>query len=161
MRFRSGNSSVIRAFRRLARTWRCSVMLWSPWGVPGCMPIRGLDRFVTVPSLISCLEYLRVGATLVVWRLDRLGRSLKNLIETVEELERREIGFRSLTEGLDTTTAAGRLTMLIFSGRWRSLSEIYCASGSVRALRLLASVASCSAGDPVSASRPIAPRRAY
>lgn len=51
----------------------------------------------------------------MVWRLDRLGRSLKNLIETVEELERREIGFRSLTEGLDTTTAAGRLTMHIFA----------------------------------------------
>lgn len=67
------------------------------------------------PELDACLEYLRVGDTLVVWRLDRLGRSLKNLIETVEELERREIGFRSLTEGLDTTTAAGRLTMHIFA----------------------------------------------
>ncbi|MDQ6731950.1 MAG: recombinase family protein [Actinomycetota bacterium] len=67
------------------------------------------------PELDSCLDYLRVGDTLVVWRLDRLGRSLKNLIETVKELERREVGFRSLTEGLDTTTAAGRLTMHIFA----------------------------------------------
>jgi DNA invertase Pin-like site-specific DNA recombinase len=51
---------------------------------------------------------------LVVWRLDRLGRSLRHLIETIAELERREIGFKSLTEGVDTTTAAGRMTFHIF-----------------------------------------------
>jgi DNA invertase Pin-like site-specific DNA recombinase len=67
------------------------------------------------PELDACFDYLRAGDTLVVWRLDRLGRSLRHLIETIGELERREIGFRSLTEGLDTTTAAGRLTMHIFA----------------------------------------------
>jgi DNA invertase Pin-like site-specific DNA recombinase len=48
-----------------------------------------------------------------VWRLDRLGRSLQHLIETIGDLEQREVGFRSLTEGLDTTTAAGRLMLHI------------------------------------------------
>jgi DNA invertase Pin-like site-specific DNA recombinase len=61
------------------------------------------------------LDYLRAGDTLVVWRLDRLGRSLRHLIETIGDLEQREVGFRSLTEGLDTTTAAGRLTLHIFA----------------------------------------------
>jgi DNA invertase Pin-like site-specific DNA recombinase len=61
------------------------------------------------------LDYLRAGDTLVVWRLDRLGRSLRHLIETVGDLEQREVGFRSLTKGLDTTTAAGRLTLHIFA----------------------------------------------
>jgi hypothetical protein len=71
------------------------------------------------PQLDACLDYLRAGDTLVVWRLDRLGRSLRHLIETIGTLEQREIGFRSLTEGLDTTTAAGRLTHCISSPRLR------------------------------------------
>ena len=66
------------------------------------------------PELETCLGHLRAGDTLVVWRLDRLGRSLRHLIETVAELEQREIGFKSLTEGVDTTTAAGRMTFHIF-----------------------------------------------
>jgi DNA invertase Pin-like site-specific DNA recombinase len=61
------------------------------------------------------LDYLRAGDTLVVWRLDRLGRSLRHLIETIGDLEQREVRFRSLTDGLDTTTAAGRLTLHIFA----------------------------------------------
>ena len=67
------------------------------------------------PELDACLDYLRAGDTLVVWRLDRLGRSLRHLIETIGDLEQRNVGFRSLTEGLDTTTAAGRLTLHIFA----------------------------------------------
>lgn len=66
------------------------------------------------PELQACLDHLRAGDMLVVWRLDRLGRSLRHLIETIAELERREIGFKSLTEGVDTTTAAGRMTFHIF-----------------------------------------------
>jgi DNA invertase Pin-like site-specific DNA recombinase len=50
----------------------------------------------------------------VVWKLDRLARSLKQLIETVEGLEQRKVGFRSLTEAIDTTTAGGRLVFQIF-----------------------------------------------
>ncbi len=66
------------------------------------------------PQLVAALNYVRAGDTLIVWKLDRLARSLKQLIETVEELERRNIGFRSLTEAIDTTTTGGRLVFQIF-----------------------------------------------
>jgi DNA invertase Pin-like site-specific DNA recombinase len=66
------------------------------------------------PQLMAALDYLRPGDTLTVWKLDRLARSLKQLIETVEELERRKIGFRSLTEAIDTTMPGGRLIFQIF-----------------------------------------------
>ena len=61
------------------------------------------------PELDACLDYLRPGDTLVVWRLDRLGRSLRHLIELVAGLQEREIAFRSLKENIDTSTATGRL----------------------------------------------------
>ena len=67
------------------------------------------------PELQAALEYIREGDTLVVWKLDRLARSLKQLIETVESLETRKIGFRSLTENIDTTTSGGRLTFHLFA----------------------------------------------
>ena len=67
------------------------------------------------PQLTRALEELRDGEdTLVVWRLDRLGRSLRHLIELVGELEQRQLGFRSLTEGIATTTSSGRLVFHIF-----------------------------------------------
>jgi DNA invertase Pin-like site-specific DNA recombinase len=66
------------------------------------------------PQLALVLEALQPGNTLVVWRLDRLGRSLPHLIETVGELEGRGVGFRSLTESIDTTTPGGRLVFHIF-----------------------------------------------
>jgi DNA invertase Pin-like site-specific DNA recombinase len=68
------------------------------------------------PQLKAALDYARpdAGDVLVVWRLDRLARSLVQLIETVEKLERRGIGFRSLTEAIDTTSAGGRLIFHVF-----------------------------------------------
>lgn len=66
------------------------------------------------PELKGALDYVREGDTLVVWKLDRLARSLKQLIETVAMLEARGIGLRSLTESIDTTTAGGRLIFHIF-----------------------------------------------
>ena len=66
------------------------------------------------PGLHEALEFLREGDSLVVWRLDRLGRSLKHLLETVSLLEERGIGFRSLQESIDTTTSGGRLIFHIF-----------------------------------------------
>ena len=57
------------------------------------------------PGLKAALEYVREGDTLLVWRLDRLGRSLKDLIEIIGGLEKRGIGFRSLQESIDTTTS--------------------------------------------------------
>ncbi len=66
------------------------------------------------PGLDEALAYLREGDVLVVWRLDRLGRSLKHLIELVNVLEERGIGFQSLQESIDTTTSGGRLIFHIF-----------------------------------------------
>ena len=62
------------------------------------------------PELTTALEYIRAGDTLVVWKLDRLARSVKQLIETVEDLEKRGIGFKSLTENIDTTTSTMSFT---------------------------------------------------
>ncbi len=66
------------------------------------------------PGLTEALSYVRTGDTLVVWRLDRLGRSLKDLIERITELQARDIGFKSLTENIDTTTSGGKLIFHIF-----------------------------------------------
>lgn len=59
-------------------------------------------------------KLVREGDTLAVWRLDRLGRSLKHLIETVTKLHERRVGFKSLTEQIDTTTSGGKLIFHIF-----------------------------------------------
>lgn len=67
------------------------------------------------PQLKAAIDYMRDGDTLVVWKLDRLARSIKQLIETVEELEGRGIGFKSVTEAIDTTTSGGRLVFHIFA----------------------------------------------
>jgi DNA invertase Pin-like site-specific DNA recombinase len=67
------------------------------------------------PQLAAALDWMRAGDTLVVWKLDRLARSTKQLIETVEDLARRGVGFRCLTQDVDTTTAGGRLVFTIFS----------------------------------------------
>jgi DNA invertase Pin-like site-specific DNA recombinase len=66
------------------------------------------------PQLDKCLAALREGDLLVVWKLDRLGRSLKHLIEVVNDLHDRGIGFKSVTEGMDTSTNQGRLVFHLF-----------------------------------------------
>ncbi len=65
-------------------------------------------------GLDQALGYVRKGDTLVVWRLDRLGRSLRHLIETITKLNERGIGFKSITESIDTTTSGGKLIFHIF-----------------------------------------------
>jgi DNA invertase Pin-like site-specific DNA recombinase len=65
-------------------------------------------------GLEEAMSHLRKGDTLVVWRLDRLGRSLKHLIETITALNNRGIGFKSITESIDTTTSGGKLIFHIF-----------------------------------------------
>lgn len=67
------------------------------------------------PELDHALDHLRCGDTLVVWRLDRLGRSLRHLIETVGALAERGVGFKSLTEHLDTTSPGGKLVFHVFA----------------------------------------------
>ena len=66
------------------------------------------------PGLQEAFEFARKGDTIVVWRLDRLGRSLKDLIALVEVLENRKIGLRSLQENIDTTTSGGKLIFHMF-----------------------------------------------
>jgi DNA invertase Pin-like site-specific DNA recombinase len=67
------------------------------------------------PALDTMLNLLRPSDTVVVWRLDRLGRSLKHLLEMVAQLESRGVGLRSLCESIDTTTPTGRLTLHLFA----------------------------------------------
>ena len=69
------------------------------------------DRRVELANLF---DHVRPGDTVVVWRLDRLGRSLRHLIDTVNSLADRQVGFRSLTENIDTTTSGGKLVFHIF-----------------------------------------------
>lgn len=66
------------------------------------------------PELAKALDHAREGDTIVVWKLDRLARSIKQLIETVEALEERGVGFKSITENIDTTSPGGRLVFHIF-----------------------------------------------
>jgi len=66
-------------------------------------------------GLNNALEQLQAGDTLVVWRLDRLGRSMKHLIEIVTKLEEQGIGFKSIVEAMDTTTSGGKLIFHIFA----------------------------------------------
>jgi DNA invertase Pin-like site-specific DNA recombinase len=65
-------------------------------------------------GLTDALSHLRAGDILVVWRLDRLGRSLRHLIDTITELHDRGVGFKSLQENIDTTTSGGKLVFHIF-----------------------------------------------
>lgn len=65
-------------------------------------------------GLAEAITYAREGDILVVWRLDRLGRSLKHLIETITALAERKVGFKSITENIDTTTSGGKLIFHIF-----------------------------------------------
>lgn len=68
------------------------------------------------PGLDECLGQLREGDTLVVWRLDRLGRSVRHLIDLVEQLRQRKVGFKSICDGaIDTTTASGELIFNVFA----------------------------------------------
>lgn len=66
------------------------------------------------PHLDEAIAYLREGDVLVVWKLDRLGRSIQHLIETIQNLNNRGIGFQSLQENIDTTTTGGKLIFHIF-----------------------------------------------
>ena len=97
---------------------RVSTLEQNPQAQLDALTAAGVDQVFTDkasgtrtdrPQLEQLMDRLRAGDTLVVWRLDRLGRSLPHLIETVTGLGERGVGFRSLTEAIDTTTAAGRL----------------------------------------------------
>jgi DNA invertase Pin-like site-specific DNA recombinase len=65
------------------------------------------------PGLERALKALRAGDTLVVWRLDRLGRNLSHLVQTMADFQKKDIGFESITEKIDTTSSTGRLVLNI------------------------------------------------
>ena len=84
----------------------------------GCDPIyseRASGKKDDRPELAQALKALRTGDTLVVWRLDRLGRSLPHLVATVTGLAERDVGLESVTEAIDTSTAAGKLVFNVFA----------------------------------------------
>jgi DNA invertase Pin-like site-specific DNA recombinase len=84
----------------------------------GCDPIyseHASGKKADRPELLNAMKALRAGDTLVVWRLDRLGRSLPDLIANVNELATRGVAFESITEAIDTTTASGKLVFNIFA----------------------------------------------
>lgn len=68
------------------------------------------------PEFEKCLEYLRKEDTLVVWKLDRLGRTTKKLLELIDDLKERDISLQIITLGVDTSTAAGRLFFTVMAG---------------------------------------------
>ncbi len=77
----------------------------------GCRTIftdKATGATVKRPELAKCLKALKAGDTLIVWKLDRLGRSLHDLIGLLDDLKARGVGFRSLTEAIDTATPTGR-----------------------------------------------------
>ncbi|MDI2113237.1 recombinase family protein [Commensalibacter nepenthis] len=66
------------------------------------------------PDFLNVILYLREGVTLVVWKLDRLGRSINHLVQIINDLKERKVGFKSLTENIDTTTLGGKLVFHLF-----------------------------------------------
>jgi DNA invertase Pin-like site-specific DNA recombinase len=85
-------------------------------GVQRVFSDRGVSGSVTErPQLNACLDHLREGDVLTVWKLDRLGRNTRHVLEVVEQLRSRKIGFRSLTEGLDTTGPMGTALLTIMA----------------------------------------------
>jgi DNA invertase Pin-like site-specific DNA recombinase len=81
---------------------------------PESDPDKATGAYTERPGLEEVLKHLRKGDTLVVWKLDRLGRSLRHLIETVGKLQERKVGFKSLQENIDTTTPGGKLVFPVF-----------------------------------------------
>src|SRR5258708_18030868 len=113
-------------------------------------------------ALHDAREFARSGDTLIVWKLDRLARSMKQLIETVEKLRVRGIGFRSLTEALDTTTAQGRLVFHMFGALAefeRSLIRERTQTGLAAARRAQAGREAVRQNSPTTTSR--LPRRCW
>ena len=86
------------------------------------------------PALVKCLKTLQAGDTLIVWKLDRLGRSLRDLIHMLDDLKQRGVKFRSLTEAIDTDTATGR-------AMWQMIGVLAELERSLIAERTLAGIA--------------------
>ena len=110
-----GTRSATPAFRRSTRTLALQQDALKEAGCEKIFIEQMSGAVSDRPALREALDYARSGDTLIVWKLDRLARSMKQLIETIEKLRLRNIGFRSLTEAIDTTTAQGVLVFHMFS----------------------------------------------
>jgi DNA invertase Pin-like site-specific DNA recombinase len=95
-------------FPLMIRTWTCSSMRSKPPVARRCSQTRSPVPQKTKDGLEAALKYVRDGDTLVVWKLDRLGRTVKGLVELVEGFQARGVQFKSVTDSIDTSTAAGR-----------------------------------------------------
>ncbi len=109
--------SALLGYARISTTDQDASLQHDALTVAGCVRIFSdtasgarADR----PELLRMLDYARAEDTIVVWRLDRLGRSLSNLVELVNELAERQIDLRSLQENIDTPTPTGRLIFHVF-----------------------------------------------
>jgi DNA invertase Pin-like site-specific DNA recombinase len=105
-------------YARVSRRTQNLALQTTALGEAGCARIfqeKASGALARRPELDALLEYLRPGDVLVVWKLDRLGRSLRHLVDVVTTLAERGVGFRSLTEQLDTTTPGGRLIFHVFA----------------------------------------------
>ena len=106
----------------------------------GCKRIctdKASGAHVKRPELAKCLKALNAGDVLVVWKLDRLGRSLRDLIALLDDLQARDVGFRSLTESIDTATPTGRTMWQmvgILAGFERSLMQERAQAGRAAAV---------------------------
>jgi DNA invertase Pin-like site-specific DNA recombinase len=113
------------------------------------------------PGLKLCLDYLKPGDTLVVWKLDRLGRSLPHLLDIVARLRENGVSFRSLTEQMDTTTPHGELIFHIFGALAqyeRALTRERVKAGKLPPSR--AAMTACSFSGEIAGGRPpCRPRR--
>src|SRR4051812_11398423 len=85
-----------------------------PLAATGSLSTKASGKLESRPALNALLEQLRPGDTVVVWRLDRLGRSLRHLIDTIADLEARGVAFQSPNESIDTSTPGGKLIFHVF-----------------------------------------------
>lgn len=108
-------------------------------------------RTMARPQLEACLKALRPGDTLIVWKLDRLGRNVKGLSELLETLENKGIFFSSLTEGIDTSTPVGKMMFHIIA----SLAEMESNLISERTRAGLAAMKAKNGGNGAGPGRPL------
>ena len=113
----SSNTTMLIGYARVSTSDQNPELQRDALKIAGCEKIftdRVSGTKAERKGLTEALSHLREGDTLVVWRLDRLGRSLRHLIDTVTELHEQGIGFKSLQENIDTTTSGGKLVFHIF-----------------------------------------------
>jgi DNA invertase Pin-like site-specific DNA recombinase len=109
---------VIAGYARVSTTDQTPQLQIDALKAAKCKPIyieQKSGRNMNRPELTRCLDTLRKGDTLVIWKLDRLGRSLRDLVEIVERLESTGVQFVSLTEDISTKGASGRLILHVFA----------------------------------------------